>query len=176
MATRALWWAAIGLVLAITIIAVVVWAAWPRPTGPDCGISSSGQTPLEGFFAWSNPQEQSVGSDHWYNSSVQSVTGGLLLENLAAQLETPSGLNATLGLGSALTVRNSSGPLAGTYPLAGPGADTWIVGATNPVSNGQAFDLLSTPASLSGDLWTFYLNGSSPDGCPIEGSVTISIP
>src|ERR1700747_2982587 len=50
-----------------------------------------GNTPLGTSLALAAPAEETAGTGHWYNFSVQSAGGGLTLGNLQLQIETPSG-------------------------------------------------------------------------------------
>ncbi|HEY6238498.1 MAG TPA: archaellin/type IV pilin N-terminal domain-containing protein [Thermoplasmata archaeon] len=134
-----------------------------------------GNTPLGTSLAVQSPTEAqpSAASLHFYNFSIQSAGGGLLLNNLNFQVLTPSGaIVVTTAAGWALNVLGITGSVVGTYAIT-TAAPAWTLGGTIAASSQQTI-ALTTPAAaannLSGD--TLIIVGVGT----FSGSIAVSIP
>ena len=129
-----------------------------------------GNTPLGTSLAVQSPLESTKGTTNYYNFSVQSAGGGLLLNNLAFQIVNPSGsIVATTGF--TLNVLGLTGSTVGTYTIAAA-SPAWTVGGTTVVSSSMTIALTTptTSASLSGDTMNIIGVGS------FSGSIAVNIP
>ena len=126
-----------------------------------------GNTPLGTALALGAPRESSNAVTNWYNFSIQSAGGGLVLNNLNFQILGPTGsIVATAGF--TLNVVGITGSAVGTYAFA---TATWTSGGTTVVSSQQSIVLTSPAASsLSGDKLVVLGAGS------FSGSISVSIP
>jgi hypothetical protein len=126
-----------------------------------------GNTPLGTALALAPPSEGSAGTGHWYNFSIQSAGGGLLLNNLAFQVLNPSGgIVSATGL-TTVNVFGIAGTSVATYTVA---TAVWATGGTLPVTNQMTIIFGSTTANLSGDTFVVLGTGS------FSGSIEVAIP
>jgi hypothetical protein len=65
-----------GIVLGVVIALGPAWIVLPTVPRVDCGARSGGDTPLGAALAFGSVSEGVVGSNHWYNSSIESAAGG----------------------------------------------------------------------------------------------------
>ena len=123
-----------------------------------------GNTPLGTALAMAPANEQSKGTNFWYNFSVSSASGGLTWSNLVFQFQTSTGGIITLA-SPTITVIGLTGANVATYS-----AGTWTNGATT-VSNQQELIVQTTTNMQSqGDILVCLGSGS------FSGSVPVSIP
>ena len=133
---------ALAVIVGIAAAGTLVWLYLPRSTAVNCNAPGSDGSPLGTAFAISSPSEQTVGSQHWYNSTVQSGGGGLRLAGLKFEFQSPSGTVVVPGPAWNLTALNLSGERLGTYALTGGAAGNWTTGGSTLVLSGQTFSLL----------------------------------
>ncbi|HTT35145.1 MAG TPA: archaellin/type IV pilin N-terminal domain-containing protein [Thermoplasmata archaeon] len=126
-----------------------------------------GNTPLGTALAVAPPNEGQAGTGYWYNFTVQSASGGLLLNSLAFQVKSSSGAIVTPAGLTTVTVIGLSGSAVGTYTWA---TAVWATGGTTAVSNQMTIILGSTTSNLSGDTLIILGGGS------FSGSISVSIP
>ena len=131
-----------------------------------------GNTPLGTSLALNTPGEASKGAgattNNWYNFSVQAAGGGLILNNLQFQVQTPSGQIVTAGASWTLNVLGLTGTTVGTYSFA---SSSWTVGGTTQVTSQQLVSLNAVGATgLSGDSLIVIGTGS------FQGSIAVAIP
>ncbi|HTT35144.1 MAG TPA: archaellin/type IV pilin N-terminal domain-containing protein [Thermoplasmata archaeon] len=126
-----------------------------------------GNTPLGTALAVSPPNEGQGGTKYWYNFTIQSASGGLILNNLAFQVKTSSGAVVTPAGLTTVTVSGLSGSTVASYTYA---TAVWASGGTLAVSNQQTIIFGSTTSNLSGDTLVILGSGS------FSGSISISIP
>jgi len=131
-----------------------------------------GNTPLGTALALGTPGEASKGAgattNNWYNFSVQSAGGGLILNNLQFQVQTPSGQIVTPGGSWTLNVLGITGTVVGTYSLS---TNAWTLGGTSVVSSQMLISLNAVGATgLSGDNMIVIGTGS------FQGSIQVAIP
>jgi hypothetical protein len=132
-----------------------------------------GNTPLGTALALGSPNEANVGAGaaakFWYNFSVQSAGGGLVMNNLNFQVQTASGgIVAAAGTWT-LNVLSLTGTTIATYNLA---TGLWTLGGSLLLTSQQTLAYMSTGAtgSLSGD--NLIVSGSGS----FQGSISVSIP
>jgi flagellin-like protein len=123
-----------------------------------------GNTPLGTSLALNKPFEAAKGTNFWYNFTVQSAGGGLILNNLNFQVQTATGGIVTLA-GATLTVLTLTGASAGVYNLA---TGLWTSGGPTVVSSSMTI-VLDATATLSGDNLITIGSGS------FQGSITTAI-
>ena len=126
-----------------------------------------GNTPLGTALALAPPNEGSAGTGHWYNFSIQSAGGGLLLQSLAFQVKNPSGTVITPAGLTTVNVFGLSGATVASYTYA---TATWASGGTLPATNQMTIIFGSTTTNLSGDTLVVLGSGS------FSGSISVSIP
>ena len=130
-----------------------------------------GNTPIGTSLALNKPNEASKGATNWYNFSVASAGGGLLLNNLVFQVQGPGGtIVVTTAAGWTLNVLGLTGSTIGTYAITSA-TPSWTLGGTTPVSSSQTIVLTSPAATLlNGDTLVVVGAGS------FSGSISVSIP
>jgi flagellin-like protein len=126
-----------------------------------------GNTPLGTALALGTPAEASKGTNNWYNFSVQSAGGGILLNNLNFQVQTSSGGIVPVGGSWTFNVLSLTGSVVGTYAMS---TGTWTLGGTTAVSSQQQFVLNAVSSALSGDTLVTIGTGS------YQGSISTNIP
>jgi len=126
-----------------------------------------GNTPLGTALALGPPSEATAGTGHWYNFSVQSAGGGILLNNLIFQVKTVSGNIVTPAGLTTVNVLGLSGSVVATYTYA---TAVWATNGASPVSNQQTLIFGSTTSNLSGDTLVVLGTGS------YSGSISVAIP
>ena len=178
MADRTLWLIVSAVVIGLVAAAAVLWVNLNAPGQTACGTAPSGPTPLggAGWVAFGSPSEQTVGAYHWYNFTSESAGGGLSLDNLNFQVQTPNGSIVTPEVAWNLTVYDMYGSRIGTYSMTGPTAGTWTSGGASRFTSQQSFSLLATPNQLSGDKLAVIGTGTVSCGSPISGTTTAEIP
>jgi flagellin-like protein len=126
-----------------------------------------GNTPLGTALALGTPLEASKATNNWYNFSVQSAGGGLILNNLQFQVQTPTGGIVPATGSWTLTVLGLTGTSVGTYSMT---TNSWTAGGTTAVSSQQQIALNAVSTPLSGDTLVVIGSGS------FQGSISVSIP
>jgi len=128
-----------------------------------------GNTPLGTSLALNKPSETSKSTNNWYNFSVQSAGGGIVLNDINFQVVTSTGGIISPGASWTLSVLNLGGTVIGTYAFA---SATWTLGGTTPIASSQTIVLnaVSTSLSAQGDNLNVIGTGS------FQGSITVSIP
>lgn len=157
----------VGITVAIAVVAAIgvvtllggLWYLTPRSTNPG-GPCSCGTA-----MALGAPVEQREGTGYWYNFSVQSAGGGLVLNNLNFQVQSGGGSDVT-NASWTLHVTDLYHRLVGVYSFKN---SSWISGGTEGLNSEQAVDL-ETQTSLSGDTFSVIGAGS------FAGSITVWIP
>ena len=140
---RALW---IGVAIGLAAVSVVamLWLYLPSPRTPSCdGCPFYGST-----FALGSPSESSQGGNHWYNFSIESAGGGVILNNLNFVIDSSSGANVAQSAWT-LHVTDDYSRLVGVYALAN---ESWTSGGTSVVTTQQSVDLETTTAISGGTL------------------------
>jgi hypothetical protein len=163
---------AAAAVIGIALAAALVWAALPGPSKDNCNGGGLGGTAL----TFNTPEEQAIGSDHWYNFSIGAASSGLSLGNLNFQIQTSSGAPVTPGGGWTLTISKVGNATVASYSLTGASADTWTLGGSVPISSLETVDLLTTPDGISGDTLVAAYAGPVSGGCRSAGSISTSVP
>ena len=127
-----------------------------------------GNTPIGTALAVNKPLEASKGTSNWYNFTVASAGGGLLLNNLAFQIQGTGG-QIVPATGMTLNVLGLTGSTIGTYTIAAA-TPAWTLGGTTAVSSSMTI-VLTTPVatSLSGDTLVVIGSGS------FSGSIAVAI-
>ena len=130
-----------------------------------------GNTPVGTSLAVNKPLEASKGTTNWYNFTVGSAGGGLLLNNLQFQVVGAGGaIVPTTAAGWSLNVLGLTGSTVGTYAITSA-TPSWTLGGTTAVSSSQTIVLTSPIATvLSGDTLTIIGTGS------FSGSIAVAIP
>jgi flagellin-like protein len=132
-----------------------------------------GNTPLGTALALGSPNEANVGAGaaakFWYNFSVQSAGGGLIMNNLNFQVQTASGGIVAATAGWTLNVLSLTGTTVATYNLL---TGLWTLGGSLLLTSQQTLAYMSTgvAGSLSGD--NLIVSGSGS----FQGSISVSIP
>lgn len=142
------------------------WYSTHAPAGGCPSTSNGGNTPLVAPLALGAPKESREGGHYWYNFSVQSAGGGLVLDNLNFQVQTSTGLNVTSS-GFTLVVLGPSSATLANYTMS---TGNWSAGGGTLVTSQQTVSLES-PRSLSGDTFIVTLTAT----CEM-GSITLAIP
>ena len=133
-----------------------------------------GNTPLGTALAVQSPNEAqpAAAAPHYYNFSVQSAGGGLILNNLNFQILTSTGsIVTTVAAGWTLNVLGITGATVGTYAITSA-SPSWTVGGTTAVSSQMTIALTSPTGAannLSGDSFVIIGVGT------FSGSITVSI-
>ena len=129
-----------------------------------------GNTPIGTALALGTPSESQGGAAnaHFYNFTVQSAGGGLVLNSMTFQIQTAAGTIVTAAGTWTGSVINLGGASVGTYSWT---TNTWTAGGTAPLVSGQQI-IISTPTatSLSGDHIVVIGGGS------FSGTISVSIP
>jgi flagellin-like protein len=126
-----------------------------------------GNTPLGTALALGTPAEAAKGTNNWYNFSVQSAGGGILLNNLNFQVQTPSGGIVPATGSWTFNVLSLTATVIGTYSMS---ANTWTAGGTASVTSQEQFVLNAVSSNLSGDTLITIGTGS------YQGSISTNIP
>lgn len=128
-----------------------------------------GNTPLGTSLALNKPSEAAKGTNNWYNFSVQSAGGGIVLNDINFQVVTSTGGIVSPGGSWTLSVLNIGGTVIGTYTFS---TATWSLGGTTPIASSQTIVLnaVSTSLSAQGDSLNVIGTGT------FQGSITVSIP
>jgi flagellin-like protein len=124
-----------------------------------------GNTPLGTALALGSPGESAKGANFWYNFSVASAGGGLLMNNLNFQVTGATGSIVT-PTGWTMNVVGLTGSTVATYSMT---LGTWSLGGTTAVNSQQFIDMDAT-SSQSGS--TLVVSGSGS----FQGSISIVIP
>ena len=168
---------ALAIVVGAAVGGALVEATFTALPTRSCGNPDHpglGPGPLPEFGP---PDEHTVGSGYWYNSTVESVgVVGMTLGNLQLEITLQNGSAVAPGPGWTLNVVNASGVIVGTYAMTGAAAGSWTSGAGALLWNTQLFSLFSAADRLYGDTWVVIVAHANPDGCPVSGSVSLEIP
>jgi len=159
-------------VAAAVLIDGAVFAAlggpFPSPF-PDCAGCPAAQSPLGTALALGTPTEQSAGGEHWYNFTVESGGGGLVLDDIQIEVLTASGAvvppNVDWNLSALL---NGSAPL-GYYSFSSPG---WATGGETEITSGEILSLDSGTTDLRGQGVLLEVLGQDS----FDGTITVQIP
>ena len=123
-----------------------------------------GNTPIGTALALGKPSENSKGTNFWYNFSVQSAGGGLIMNNMNFQvLTTSNGIVTPTGF--TLNVLGLTGTSVAAYTMT---TGTWTSGGTTALTTQQTISLDATIA-LSGN--NLVVSGSGS----FAGSITVAI-
>jgi hypothetical protein len=167
--------AALAVVLVVATIGIVTAVQgdlfWLRgSTTNPCGTPSTGQTPLDSFIAFSDPREAVDGPNHWYNFTVESAGGGIVLGGLTFAVAGPTGANITPTAMWSSGVVGLTGTWVGIYDF---GTATWMSGQNVLLASSQTLILDTGVTSLSdaGNV----LNIALQTAC-LDGSVQAAIP
>ena len=124
-----------------------------------------GNTPLGTSLALGKPIENQKGVNFWYNFSVQSAGGGLVMNNMNfAVLTTSNGIITPTGM--TMNVLGLTGTSVATYTMT---TGSWASGSTLAVTTQQTISL-DSPSALSGD--NLVISGSGT----FQGTVQVAIP
>jgi len=147
------------VIFAATGIGLYAMLALNPQQAPCCG----GATPVP--FAFGAPTEQVSGTTHWYNFSVQASSGGLRLNDLSFQVQTPSG-SVVATTGWHLYAVNLTEAVVGVYTWS---SGSWSSGGSTLLSTQETI-VLETTTSLSGDHLVVIGGGG------FQGTVSTTIP
>ncbi len=131
-----------------------------------------GTTPLGTSLALGSPSEAqnkpSSPTIFYYNFTVQSAGGGIILNNILFQVVTSGGSIVTPTAAWAVNVVGISGAAVGTYSFS---SGTWTSGGSTSITSAMTFSL-NVPATLSaaGDKMNVVGTGT------FQGTVSVSIP
>jgi flagellin-like protein len=133
-----------------------------------------GNTPLGTSLALNKPVEAQKGAgattNNWYNFSVESAGGGIVLNNINFQVVTSTGGIVTPAAAWTLNVLNLGGTVIGTYSLT---TAAWTLGGTTPIVSSQTIVLNAIGATgLSGQGDAMNVIGTGT----FAGSIQVSIP
>ncbi len=166
----------LGIVLAI-VLDLVVFASgglWPvatvSPGNPTCGGAGAPCPPYDGTsLALARPAEATAGPNHWYNFSVQSAGGGILLRDVSFQVVSATGGNVGPNSSWSLQVISLSGALVGAYSFP---EGVWTAGGSTPITSLDIviLDTGTTDLDAQGDSLNVIGTGS------FQGSIGVSIP
>jgi flagellin-like protein len=124
-----------------------------------------GNTPIGTSLALGKPAENSKGTNFWYNFSIQSAGGGLVMNNMNfAVLTTSNGVVPPTGW--TLNVLGLTGTPVATYSMT---LGTWTLGGTLATTTQQTISLDAT-ISLSGN--NLAISGAGT----FQGSINVAIP
>ena len=155
---------AITVVLA-AVLYILISGLTKGPGNTPLGTSLAVQTPIE--------TQPSAASLHYYNFSIQSAGGGLILNNLVFQIQNPGGsIVTTVAAGWALNVLGITGATIGTYAITAA-SPSWTLGGTTAVSSQMTIALTSPTGAannLSGDHLVIVGAGT------FSGSISVNIP
>src|SRR5271170_4411665 len=133
-----------------------------------------GTTPLGTSLALGAPNEAQKGAgattNNWYNFTVQSAGGGIILNNIQFQVVTATGSIVTPGGAWTMIALGITGASIGTYSSV---SGSWTAGGTTIISSSQTIVLDAVGAtSLSGQGDAVNIIGTGT----FQGSITVSIP
>ena len=133
-----------------------------------------GTTPLGTSLALGAPNEAQKGAgattNNWYNFTVQSAGGGIILNNIQFQVVTATGSIVTPGGAWTMIALGITGASIGTYSFV---SGSWTAGGTTIISSSQTIVLDAVGAtSLSGQGDAVNIIGTGT----FQGSITVSIP
>ena len=126
-----------------------------------------GNTPIGTTLAVAPPKEASKGTNNWYNFSIQSAGGSLVMNSMNFQVQTATGAIVPPTGSWTLSVLGISGTSVATYAMT---TGTWTAGGTTTVAAGQTIVLNAVSTALSGDILLISGSGS------YQGSISVSIP
>ncbi|MCI4344739.1 MAG: hypothetical protein L3J87_03845 [Thermoplasmata archaeon] len=109
------WWSAVAVVVGFAAAAAISWGSLPTPV--DCTPSYSGNTPLGSALAFTSPTEESVGTDHWYNFTIASVSPPSPLQDLKFGVQTSSGQPVSADPDWAAHMLDHGGSTIGIYTI-----------------------------------------------------------
>jgi len=124
-----------------------------------------GNTPLGTSLALGIPKEAAAGANFYFNFSVASAGGGLVMNNLNFQVQSASG-SIIAATGGTMTVLSLTGATLSVYNMV---TGTWTSGSSLLVNSQQQF-ALGTTVNLSGDKLVVSGSGS------FQGSISVAIP
>jgi len=165
----------VAAVLAVLVVVVVVGVlvlvpainlGSPAPVVLPSLPAPNVTVPVGSALALDLASESAAPSHTWYNFSVAAVAGGLALDNLEFQVQSPTGSIVVPSESWSLDVLNVQGVVVGVYsmPLA-----VWEAGGAVPLTSQDGISLDAAGASLSGD--TFIAIGAGS----FQGSVDVPI-
>ncbi len=133
-----------------------------------------GNTPLGTSLALGTPAEAQKGAgattNNWYNFTVQSAGGGIILNNIQFQVVTATGSIVTPGGSWTMSALGITGTSVGTYSFA---TGLWTAGGTTIMTSSQTLVLNAvgaTSLSAQGDQLNVIGTGS------FQGSISVNIP
>jgi hypothetical protein len=158
------------VVLTAAVCAVAVVGAWVVFVAPNGSTSTPGGCYGCGTsLAVNKPIESANAANHWYNFTVESAGGGMVLNNLEFQVVAAVGSNVGPNATWTLDLVDLSGNAVGSYPFSG---GTWTTGGTTLLTSGGAFDLDTGSMNLGSQGDALNLLGT--DG--FQGSISVNIP
>lgn len=115
------------------------------------------------------PAETHAGGSHWHNFSLQSVSGGLKLDDMVFQIQTSGGAIVPAGADWKVEILGMTGTLIGndTYSLQN---ESWYATASTPLASGETISLESAGTVLNGNNLDVLGEG------PYQGAVSVEIP
>ena len=131
-----------------------------------------GNTPIGTALAVAPPKEASKGAgattNNWYNFSVQSAGGGLVMNNLNFQVQTSSAGIVPPTASWTMNILGISGTVVATYTMT---TGAWASGSTVTLTSGMTISLNAVGATgQSGN--NLVISGSGS----YAGSITVAIP
>ena len=151
-------------VVAFVVALVFVWVALSHPA-----VYPGGPTIQGSALAVSPPIGTSSAGHHWYNFSAESVSGGLRLDNMVFQVQTPSGAVVPAAAGWTLQILGNANAFSGPYTYSTLN-QSWSSTASTGVTSGDTISLNSGASVLRGDEFVVLGAGS------FQGSISVSIP
>lgn len=135
------------------------------PSSTGCG-GLPGSTPVGSAVSLGRPTEAAQGAEHWYNFSVESAAGGLVLNDLSFQVQSASGSVVSL-TGATLSCLGITGTTLATYDF-GVG---WVTGGSTTLTNTDMLSL-ETTSNLAGAGDDLVVEGAGS----YSGAVSVPIP
>lgn len=156
---------AIGIVVAVSLIAVGVYELAPRPSVRSnvCVSGLSTNQPGAPPLAFSESVDSIKGLNHWYNFTVISASTTLTFGSLSFEVKTPEGAIADLTPGSGVSVVKTGGLVEATFALGGgwtyePGFDSTTVLSSQDLLS--LFYYGAAPSSIVGyDFFALFCQG-----------------
>jgi flagellin-like protein len=131
-----------------------------------------GNTPLGTALAVAPPKEKSLGAgattNNWYNFSVQSSGGGLIMSNLNFQVQTASAGIVTPTASWTMNVLSISGASVAVYAMT---TGLWTSGGTVALTSGMTI-VLNAVGATGQSSNNLVISGSGS----YAGSISVAIP
>ncbi len=168
---------AIAIVLGGIAATSLVWESSTIPAGSNCTNNSSGGTPLGTALAFGTIVESVVGSNHWYNATVQT-SEGLPLNDMEYGVISQSGNIIPPGPNWSFSLLNSSGDRIDAAFSANGLLDKWTTSSSLLLDAGEQVSLQTSLQNISavGDRMIILEVGTNPNGCSAHEETLLSIP